>query len=146
MSRPQVTGDRYSPLRLLGEGGAGRVWLVEDRLHPGTVLALKELSRSSAEHAERLRREFATLATLNHPNLVRVHDFSISPETGLPRFTMESIEGTEILQAIRSGHADTFLHLAAEALRALQFLHDFDLVHRDLKPGNLLVRNAPTSA
>ena len=85
------TDDRYQFRELLGSGGAGSVWLVEDRLFPGSVLALKELTASGTvdpSQEQDLRREFAALASLHHPNLVEVHEFDTSPE-GLPRFTLE---------------------------------------------------------
>jgi Nif-specific regulatory protein len=128
---------------MLGEGGAGRVWLVEDTRSSGRRLALKELTRAGTGREDGLRREFAILATLRHPNLVEVHDFDVSPETGLPRFTLEYVEGTDLVQAVRGGTPDRLPELAAEALRALAFLHDFDVVHRDLKPANVLVRDRP---
>ncbi len=139
-------GDRYSLRRVLGEGGAGRVWLVEDSLRPGSPLALKELHAGDADrvhHEEELRREFATLARLKHPNLVEVHEFDTSPDSGLPRFTLEFIEGRSIVDAIAHEGPRLLVELAAEALRALAFLHDFGLIHRDLKPANLLVRDRP---
>jgi serine/threonine-protein kinase PknK len=136
-------GDRYLLRRVLGEGGAGRVWLVEDSLRPGSSLALKEIHAEGPRHEEELRREFATLARLKHPNLVEVHEFDASPESGLPRFTLEFIEGRTIVDAVAHEGGALLLDLAAEGLRALAFLHDFGLIHRDLKPGNLLVRDRP---
>ena len=137
-------GDRYLLKRVLGEGGAGRVWLVEDSNRPGRELALKELaSTGTPQHEEAFRREFATLACLHHPNLVEVEEFDTAPGTGLPRFTLEFIQGRDIVEAVRLEGAAVFMDLTAEALRALSFLHEFDLLHRDLKPANLLVRDAP---
>jgi transcriptional regulator with GAF, ATPase, and Fis domain/tetratricopeptide (TPR) repeat protein len=131
----------------LGEGASGRVWLVEDGLRPGVRLALKELSAADTEdgarHEESLRREFATLACLRHPNLVEVHEFDRSPESGLPRFTLEFIEGRDLVEAVAHEGSGLWFELAVEALRALAFLHDFDLIHGDLKPANLLVRDRP---
>ena len=138
--------DRYLHRRILGEGSGGRVWLVEDLLRPGSRLALKELHGKGAEdlrHEEELRREFATLACLKHPSLVEVHEFDTSPESGLPRFTLEFIQGRSVVDAVAHEGPEALLPLAAEALRALAFLHDFGLIHRDLKPGNLLVRDRP---
>ena len=90
-----------------------------------------------------LRREFATLALLRHPNLVEVHDLDVAPGTGLPRFTLEFIDGDDFVTTARREGPSALLSLSAEVLRALAFLHDFGLVHRDLKPGNVLVRGKP---
>ena len=144
MSSKEGAGDRYQMKRILGEGGAGRVWLVEDRHRPGHDLALKELAApGAAQHVEAFRREFATLACLHHPNLVEVDEFDTSPGSGLPRFTLEFIEGRDIVGAVRHEGPGVLLDLTVEALRALAFLHEFDLIHRDLKPANLLVRDTP---
>jgi len=137
---------RYRTRRALGEGASGRVWLVEDRMRPGTQLALKELNPADTDdpsHEESLRREFATLAGLRHPNVVEVHEFDSADGSGLPRFTLEFIEGRHIVDAIAAGGPEVFVELAVEALRALAFIHDFDLVHGDLKPANVLVRDRP---
>ena len=136
-------GERYRRIRQIGEGGAGRVWLVTDRLRPGSRLALKELTEASRGRLEGLRLEFATLTQLSHPNLVAVHDLEVDPERGLPFFTMEHVEGRDVLSAVRAEGPELALRLTAEALRALAFIHDFNLVHRDLKPANLMVRELP---
>ncbi|MCP3980942.1 MAG: protein kinase [bacterium] len=141
MSSPPHLPARYKALRLLGEGGAGRVWLVEDTERPGRRLALKELL--DAERARSLRHEFATLTRLRHPNLVRVFDFELEPHSALPFFTLEYVDGVDLAQAVAGGGPEAFLDLTAEALRALDFLHHFGVVHRDLKPANLLVRERP---
>jgi transcriptional regulator with GAF, ATPase, and Fis domain len=137
-----VAVERYSVLRTIGEGGSGRVLLVEDRLRPGSRLALKELLESSPDKVELLRHEFTTLASLRHPSLAEVHEFETGAD-GRPRFTMEWIDGEDLVTTLRREGPASFAPLAAEALRALGFLHDFGLVHRDLKPGNLLARRSP---
>ena len=137
------TSGRRGRLRLLGEGGAGKVWLVEDPERPGRRLALKELAGPSAAREESLRREFATLAALRHPNLAEVYQLEISPRSGLAEFTLEYVDGPGLVAAVAAEGPALLLDLAAEALRALAFLHDFGLVHRDLKPANLLVRREP---
>ena len=96
------TDDRYQFRELLGSRGAGSVWLVEDRLFPGSVLALKELTVSGTVDPAReqdLRREFAALASLHHPNLVEVHEFDTSSE-GIPRFTLEFVQGRDLVAAV----------------------------------------------
>jgi len=132
--------DRYEKLRLLGEGGTGRVWLARDRSRGGRLVALKELLAAGPGKEDSLRKEFATLSALRHPGLVEVMDFDVDEESRLPRFSMDYVEGEDFGTAVRREGFEVLASLVAEALGVLSFLHDFGLIHRDLKPGNLLVR------
>jgi transcriptional regulator with GAF, ATPase, and Fis domain len=133
--------ERYRRLELLGEGGAGQVWLVEDRYRPGSRIALK-LAAGAERRDDALRREFATLSRLRHPGLVEVYDLDRSPD-GATRFTLEYVDGDELPVAVARRGAPFLLEMTAEALRVLAFLHDFGLLHRDLKPPHLRVRRQP---
>ncbi len=137
--------ERFSVVGALGVGGAGRVVLVEDSLRPGSRLALKELLHADPEETAALHKEFATLATLRHPSLVEVFELLVDPESGRSQFSMEHVDGKTFVATVKREGPASLVPLAAEALRALAFLHEFGLVHRDLKPGNILVRRVAKS-
>jgi transcriptional regulator with GAF, ATPase, and Fis domain len=138
MAEAKSVPDRYRRLELLGEGGASQVWLVQDRLRPGSRFALKEAV--AVEHGETLRREFVLLSRLRHPGLVEAYDLDRSPVDATPRFALEYVDGESLLE---TSSPERLQELVAEALRVLGFLHDFGLIHRALKPENLLVRRRP---
>ncbi len=133
---------RYRLIRRLGSGATGSVWLAEDRLLQGAPVAIKLLDEERREsHAQAFRREFATLASLRHPNLVEAIEFGTDPATGRLFFSMEHVAGRNLTEAARDDGPEKLIAFAVEALRALAFLHDFGVIHRDLKPANLLVRD-----
>jgi serine/threonine protein kinase len=143
MPEPGTRDGRYRYLRLLGEGSSGQVWLAEEEERPGSPIALKLLASGEQRSVATLRREFATLSQLVHPNLIQVHALEEDPESGLPRIRMEFVAGVDIVGAVEREGRELWLDLAAEALRCLAFLHDFGMLHRDLKPANLIVRHRP---
>lgn len=122
----------------LGRGHSGEVLRVRDasgQLRAAKVLhglgSLSELDR------HRFRREYQLLAGLRHPHIVRVYDFNEE----VPYFTMELIRGPDLAGWVRQNQplGSSFHELIRQILRALQALHEADVVHRDLKPANLMV-------
>lgn len=132
--------ERFARVRPLGEGGAGLVWLVEDR-QLGRRVALKILSGGAGHPVveERFRREARTAASLRHENLVRVHDAGL--HEGSMWIAMEAIEGGSMEDWLNASDRDPreIAGLLAKVADALQVVHDAGLVHRDVKPGNILV-------
>jgi serine/threonine protein kinase len=128
-------------LELLGQGGMGAVYRARQVKLDRTV-ALKILPPAVAGapgFAERFTREARTLARLNHPNIVAVHDFG--DVNGLYYLVMEYVEGANLRQALTGGQLDPHraLPLVAELCSALQYAHEMGVVHRDIKPENVLL-------
>ena len=138
----RALGDDYELLALLGSGGFGRVYRVRD-LHLEREVALKVLHPSltqDPEVVERFRREAQLAAQLSHPNIVNI--FDIAGRSGLLWYTMELINGPSLAQLVeRDGPLplDKTLRLLREALSALAHAHGSGLVHRDVKPENMLI-------
>ena len=142
-----MTFGAYRIIRLLGEGGMGAVYEVEhERL--GVRYALKTDTLDGA-HAELFRRRFTAegkiLARLSHPNLVRVIDLDVDPETGLLYYVMDLVlykdgESTTLAD-IEPGGADEE-HLVdwfRQLTDALGYIHERGIVHRDIKLNNILI-------
>ncbi|MBO1418657.1 protein kinase [Streptomyces sp. FH025] len=141
---------RYVLQRLLGEGGMASVHLAYDSVL-GRQVALKsmhsELGRDDS-FKERFRREAQAVARLEHPNIVTVYDSGedVAPDgSGTPYIVMQLIDGKGLREAINEGVAQYGAMPTEEALRvivgvlnALEASHDMGLVHRDIKPGNVM--------
>ena len=143
-SQPRVLSNVYLLERVLGEGGTGIVYQATNRLTRETV-ALKQLrSRQSVpgRHAKQrllLAREFQTLASLHHPNIVRVFDYGFDDTWGA-YFTMEMLATPrDILSATKGRTIEAKVAAWIELLRALAYLHRRNIIHHDLKPSNVLV-------
>ena len=132
---------RHELIRELGRGGAGIVYLARqielDRLVALKVLAAGAHSGPAAE--ERFLREAREAARLQHPYIVAIHE--IGRHQGQPFYSMDYIEGEDL--SVHAGRAKPDLRTAAafvaKAASAVQYAHDHGVLHRDLKPGNLIV-------
>ncbi|MEX2212331.1 MAG: serine/threonine-protein kinase, partial [Gaiellaceae bacterium] len=128
--------------RRLGRGGMADVYLAHDEEldRPVAVKVLASLGEDE-EARQRFMREARLAARLGHPNVVTVYD--VGEHEGAPCIVMEYVEGETLADLIaRRGRlpADEVVRLAAQACAGLQHAHDAGLVHRDVKPQNLLVR------
>lgn len=136
---------RYRVIRQLGRGGQGSVWLVADRRHSNTPLALKVFlwPGGSAPDADQLPREFLTLARLAHPSIARVRDFSYLEDGSGAFFTSDYVDGGNLLDFTYALSGDArwrpLEDLASQALSVLTYLSLRGLRHGDLKPTNILV-------
>jgi hypothetical protein len=131
--------DRYRVVRRLGAGGMATVFLAQDE-RLGRPVALKRLHANSPEDvARRFEREARLGASLNHPNLVSIYDTLTDPEGVL--IVMEYVEGTSLYEALRIGPLPrewAFAVLRGVA-SALDHAHRHGVVHRDVKPANILL-------
>jgi eukaryotic-like serine/threonine-protein kinase len=140
--RPRVFQRRYQSRRVLGSGSMGEVHACFDRL-TGAEIALKRLRRDGLrrdmrEHASALAHEFRLLASMRHENIIGVRSFGV--DEGDPFFTMDlRKEGESFVEAARARDEDERVELLLQCLRALAYLERRGVVHRDLKPNNVLV-------
>ena len=138
----ELIGDRYELGRQLGAGGMARVYLGHDRLldRQVAVKVLSEPYASDPQFVERFRREASAAAGLNHPNIVAVYDRGEAD--GSYYIVMEYLKGPDLKQVIR-GRAPLppleAIDNAQQILAALGAAHKRDVVHRDVKPQNVLV-------
>ena len=132
------TISHYRVLELLGEGGMGVVYKAED-MRLGRIVALKILSKHSREDQDRFLREAKASAALDHPNICAVHE--IGEHEGCPYIVMSFVDGLALKQKIaqRPLKLGEALDIAIQAGEGLQAAHQRGLVHRDIKPGNLMV-------
>ena len=133
----ELISGRYEPLRLLGSGSSAKVFEVRDRFLGGPTLALKRLP---AAHTAQVLEEFRRLRAFRHPGIPQVGELGIDPPTGELFFTAELGRGPDFLTALRGAPVELQLRAVADLLRTLALLDEREVVHRDLKPQNLLVQ------
>lgn len=148
---PQATrykeGDRVGPYtvsRLIGKGGMGEVWIAkrtDGAFQREVALKVCNIDHSPQKIRERLARERDVLASLEHPNIARFYDAGLD-DREQPFIAMEYVDGITLKDYVVNNNADvqTICRLVAQVLAAIQYAHQQLVVHRDLKPNNVLVR------
>lgn len=139
-------GDCVGPYRLvrqLGQGGMAAVWLadrIDGRLDRQVALKIPNAEWIDRGLADRVRRECAVLASLNHPNVAQLYDAGWS-ESNVPYLAMEIIDGLPIDRYCKERNLSVraCVRLFVDVLRAVAYAHARLVVHRDLKPANVLV-------
>jgi beta-lactam-binding protein with PASTA domain/tRNA A-37 threonylcarbamoyl transferase component Bud32 len=148
MTQPRLLGDRYELDGVVGRGGMAEVYRARD-LRLDRTVAIKtlraDLARDQTFQA-RFRREAQSAASLNNPSIVAVYDtgedLDLSSGTPVPFIVMEFVDGRTVRDLLIEGHRllpERTLEIVSGVLRALEYSHQAGIVHRDIKPGNVMV-------
>ena len=145
--RSQVKLGRYEVVRELGKGAMGIVYLAKDPLI-GRLVALKTIRIQNSdddeakEFQQRFVREAQAAGILNHPSIVTVHDIGQDDTSGVSFIAMEYVEGHNLKEVLSQGRPIGFEQIGeiiAQVAEALDFAHAKGIVHRDVKPANIIL-------
>ncbi len=145
-----ILGDKYKIIRKIGEGGMSYVWLAAD-VYSGEQYAVKTLKKEATsgrlEDIIRFRNEVNTVSRHQGPGVVKVYE--VGEENYIHYMVMELLEGESLQQLLDRGvefSAGEVTDLIYEICRALQHIHRAGVIHRDIKPGNIIVRKGKNGA
>ncbi|MCA9322982.1 MAG: serine/threonine protein kinase [Planctomycetes bacterium] len=150
LEQPQILGD-YRIVREIGQGGMGIVYEAE-QVSLGRRIALKVITtarNTSAAAVTRFRREAAVASRLDHPGLCAVYD--AGTEDGTPYIAMAFVQGRTLAQIVKIRQSDLItpetimdrtgmLRIVEDVARALHHAHECGVIHRDVKPANIMIR------
>ncbi|KOU57936.1 serine/threonine protein kinase, partial [Streptomyces sp. MMG1533] len=143
----RIVGGRYRLVERIGSGGMGTVWRAHDELVEREV-AVKQPrlpwdpeSESHQRAAHRLYREARAAARVDHPSAVSIHDVVVEEEDGLPWIVMELVRGESLHEVLQRGPVEPAesARIGLAVLGALRAAHSVGIVHRDVKPANVLL-------
>ena len=135
----EIAGGRYTLVEHLGSGGMASVWLATDETlqRDVAIKVMSDLLSGDERWLKRFRREARAAASLSHPNIVKVFDFGI--EDARPYLIMAHVAGGSVKDQLAAGTELDAEALARELLGALAHVHAAGILHRDVKPGNILL-------
>ena len=145
----RVLGDRYELGAMIGTGGMSDVYIANDlRLHREVAIKVlrSDLARDPA-FVNRFNKEALSVAALNHPGIVAVYDSGKedTPSGVMPYIVMEFVEGKTLREIIHQGERfplQRAVEITEGILNALQYSHKNGIVHRDIKPGNIMITDS----
>ncbi len=150
MSGPYERIDRYEVQEVVGRGAMGVVYRARDPVI-GRVVALKTIElpdeipgEERADSLERFAREARAAGLLSHPNIVTIYDVGKAGGDGSSYIAMEFVEGRTLRQMVPHGQrkpSEEILRIALQVARALDYAHRRGIIHRDVKPANILIRD-----
>ncbi len=136
--QPDLTGTPYTIVREIGRGGMSVVYEATDaRLGRNVALKVLAIELTSSEAAERMRREAKTIAGLEHPGIVPIHDIGELPD-GRVFYAMKLVRGATLSEWARGRSEADLLRTFLRICDTLAFAHAAKVVHRDLKPENVM--------
>ncbi len=143
----------YRLIKRLGKGGAGEVWQAHHVYLHNRVVALKVLLSRDKEIIERFKHEAVIASTLSHDNIVEVYDYGVyqatQPAASYHCTVFEHVPGTSLQAMLDTHHRlplDVALAIVRDVAAALNYAHQQGVIHRDVKPGNILVVTKPLQA
>jgi len=144
MAQPQEIAGRYRIERRLGAGGMSTVFLAQDTVleRPVAVKLLAEHLADDEAFVERFQREALSAARLQHPNIVQVFDYGLDGTSHRHFIVMEFVDGPSCADPLRDRKqldVEETVRIVRDACHGLDYAHRAGVVHRDVKPGNLLV-------
>lgn len=144
-----LVGENYEIISLLGVGGMGYVYRVRHRILQ-KLFAMKTLSSQQVTEIawRRLQVEAQAIARMNHPNIVGIHNLGLHEER-LPYYVMDLLDGEALADRLKREHTLSLaqaLPLFIEVCSGLAYAHKKGIIHRDIKPGNIILLKQPDSA